>query len=141
MAIYTEIRTLPEVTIFNRGRSGPGVLPGVEEVIGDRAANNYDALKGRSWDAVIDNSASAATAPQWVREAAAVLRDNLEQFLFIWTRSVFSDLSMVPATVDAPLLTPQNTPNWREGQPYPYGLAKARRFARSVAAPPSCGPG
>jgi 2'-hydroxyisoflavone reductase len=114
-----------EVTIFNRGRSGPGVFPGVEEVIGDRAANNYDALKGRSWDAVIDNSASAATAPQWVREAAAVLRDNVQQFLFISTRSVFSDLSMVPATVDAPLLTPQNTPNWREGQPYPYGLAKA----------------
>jgi 2'-hydroxyisoflavone reductase len=114
-----------EVTIFNRGRSAPGVFPGVEEVTGDRAANNYDSLKGRSWDAVIDNSASAATAPQWVREAAAVLRDNVEQFLFISTRSVFSDLSMVPATVDAPLLTPQNTPNWREGQPYPYGLAKA----------------
>jgi 2'-hydroxyisoflavone reductase len=114
-----------EVTIFNRGRSAPGVFPGVEEVIGDRAANNYEALKGRSWDAVIDNSASAATAPQWVREAAAVLRDNVQQFLFISTRSVFSDLSMVPATVNAPLLTPQNTPNWREGQPYPYGLAKA----------------
>lgn len=114
-----------EVTIFNRGRSAPGVFDGVEEVTGDRAANNYDALKGRTWDAVIDNSASAATAPQWVREAAAVLRENVEQYLFISTRSVFSDLSGVPATVNAPLLTPANTPNWREGQPYPYGLAKA----------------
>lgn len=114
-----------EVTIFNRGRSATGVFPGVEEVVGDRAVNNYDALRGRAWDAVIDNSASASTAPQWVREAAAVLEDSVQQYLFISTRSVFSDLSAVPATVDAPLLTPQNTPNWTEGQPYPYGLAKA----------------
>jgi 2'-hydroxyisoflavone reductase len=114
-----------EVTIFNRGRSAPGAFAGVEEVIGDRAVNNYDALKGRRWDAVIDNSAAASTAPQWVQEAATVLRDSVDQYLFISTRSVFSNLSAVPATVDAPLLTPQNTPNWREGQPYPYGLAKS----------------
>ncbi|HSJ26203.1 MAG TPA: NAD-dependent epimerase/dehydratase family protein [Longimicrobiales bacterium] len=114
-----------EVTIFNRGRSAPGVFDGVEELIGDRAVNNYDALKGRTWDAVIDNSASTSTAPQWVREAAAVLKDNVAQYLFISTRSVFRDLSMVPATNDAPRFTPQTTPNWSEGQPYPYGLAKA----------------
>jgi 2'-hydroxyisoflavone reductase len=114
-----------DVTIFNRGRSAPGVFPGVEEVIGDRAVNDYDALQNRTWDAVIDNSASAATAPQWVREAAAVLQDNVGQYLFISTRSVFRDLSSVPATVHEPLFTPETTPSWREGQPYPYGLAKA----------------
>jgi 2'-hydroxyisoflavone reductase len=114
-----------EVTIFNRGRSAPGVFEGVEEVIGDRAVNNYDALRGRTWDAVIDNSAATATAPQWVREAAAVLKDNVAQYLFISTRSVFRDLSAVPATINEPLYTPATTPNWEEGRPYPYGLAKA----------------
>jgi 2'-hydroxyisoflavone reductase len=123
-----------EVTIFNRGRSAPGVFQGVEEVIGDRAVNNYDALRGRTWDAVIDNSASTSTAPQWVREAAAVLRDNVAQYLFISTRSVFRDLSMVPATNDAPRFTPDTTPNWREGQPYPYGLAKALAEDEAVRA-------
>jgi 2'-hydroxyisoflavone reductase len=113
-----------EVTIFNRGRSA-GVVDGVEELIGDRAANDYASLRGRTWDAVIDNSASQATAPQWVREASAVLRDSVAQYLFISTRSVFRDLSTVPATVDAPLFTPETTPNWSEGRPYPYGLAKA----------------
>ncbi len=114
------------VTIFNRGRTAPGLFRGVEELLGDRAANNYEALKGRTWDAVIDNSASAgATAPQWVREAAAVLKDAVGQYLFISTRSVYRDLSRVPATVDAPVLTPETTPNWRPGQPYPYGLGKA----------------
>lgn len=114
------------VSIFNRGRRAPGMFDGVEELIGDRAVGDYSALEGREWDAVIDNSASSgATAPQWVREAATALRGRVGQYLFISTRSVFADLSQVPATVNAPVLTPENTPNWSEGQPYPYGLGKA----------------
>ncbi|HSJ09762.1 MAG TPA: NAD-dependent epimerase/dehydratase family protein [Longimicrobiales bacterium] len=124
-----------DVAIFNRGRSAPGMFTGVEELIGDRAANQYDALKGRTWDVVIDNSASAGpTAPQWVREAGAVLKDNVAQYIFISTRSVFRDLSMVPATVDAPLYTTETTPNWQPGQPYPYGLGKALAEAEARAA-------
>lgn len=114
-----------DVTIFNRGRN-PGMFPGVEELTGDRAVGDYKSLEGREWDAVIDNSASAGpTAPQWVKEAAAALKGRVGQYLFISTRSVFADLSMVPATVDAPVLTPETQPNWTPGQPYPYGLGKA----------------
>ncbi|MBL8982268.1 MAG: NAD-dependent epimerase/dehydratase family protein [Gemmatimonadetes bacterium] len=123
-----------EVTIFNRGRSAPGMFKGVEELTGDRAANQIDSLKGRRWDAVIDNSASRADAPDWVRNSAGLLKDASDQYLFISTRSVFSDLSMVPASVNAPLLNKQNTPNWKEGQPYPYGLAKALAEAEAKAA-------
>ncbi|MBR9990372.1 MAG: NAD-dependent epimerase/dehydratase family protein [Gemmatimonadetes bacterium] len=122
-----------DVTIFNRGRSA-GMFDGVEEVTGDRAVGDYAALRGRTWDAVIDNSASSATAPQWVREASAALRDSVGQYIFISTRSVYSDLSMVPATIDAPLLTPETTPNWSEGRPYPYGLAKSLAEAEARAA-------
>jgi 2'-hydroxyisoflavone reductase len=114
-----------EVTIFNRGRSAPGVFPDVEELIGDRAAPDLSALRGRRWDAVIDNSAARADAPMWVRDSASLLRDAADQYLFISTRSVYRDLSRVPATVDAPLLTKETTPNWSEGSPYPYGLSKA----------------
>lgn len=123
-----------EVTIFNRGRSAPGMFTGVEELTGDRAANQLDALKGRKWDAVIDNSASRADAPMWVKDSASLLRDASDQYLFISTRSVFSDLSKVPGTVDAPLLNKTNTRNWSEGQPYPYGLAKALAEAEARAA-------
>jgi 2'-hydroxyisoflavone reductase len=123
-----------EVTIFNRGRSAPGVFPGVEELTGDRAAGTLDALKGRRWDAVIDNSASRADAPMWVKDSAALLRDATDQYLFISTRSVFADLSSVPGTVNAPLLTKATTPNWSEGKPYPYGLAKALAEAEVRAA-------
>lgn len=122
-----------EVTIFNRGRSAPGMFKGVEELTGDRAANKLDSLKGRKWDAVIDNSASRADAPMWVKDSATLLKDATDQYLFISTRSVFSDLSGVPATVDAPLFNKTNTPNWKEGQPYPYGLAKALAEAEAKA--------
>ncbi len=113
-----------EVTIFNRGKH-PGMFPGVEELTGDRDTGDLASLKGRTWDAVIDNSASAGTAPEWVRDAATLLKDHAGQYLFISTRSVYRDLSMVPATVDAPVYTPETTPNWSPGKTRPYGLAKA----------------
>ncbi|MGH7502876.1 MAG: NAD-dependent epimerase/dehydratase family protein [Longimicrobiales bacterium] len=115
-----------EVTIFNRGRTAPGIFDGVEELTGDRSVpGGLDALKGRTWDAVIDNSASRSDAPMWVRDSALLLKDAANQYLFISTRSVYADLSTVPATVDAPVLTPETTRNWSPGEPYTYGLAKA----------------
>jgi 2'-hydroxyisoflavone reductase len=126
-----------EVTIFNRGKSAPGLFKGVEEVIGDRAVNNYAALKGRTWDAVIDNSASSGKAPTWVKEASTVLKDSVGQYLFISTRSVFRDLSMVPATVDAPLLeksTAQAAATPDNSGDYAYGLAKALAEGEARAA-------
>ena len=123
-----------EVTLFNRGRSGPGRFEAVEELVGDRAEGTLDALKGRKWDAVIDNSASRSDAPDWVRDSAALLKDCADQYLFISTRSVYRDLAQVPATVDMPLLTKETTPNWSEGKRYPYGLAKALAEAEATAA-------
>ena len=48
-----------EVTIFTRGRKEPGLFQDsfehVEKLVGDRA-DDLEALKGRTWDAVIDAS-------------------------------------------------------------------------------------
>ena len=44
------------LTLFNRGKRDPDADPGIEQLIGDRNGQ-IDALKGRDWDAVIDNSA------------------------------------------------------------------------------------
>ncbi|MDX1478880.1 MAG: hypothetical protein R3301_14300, partial [Saprospiraceae bacterium] len=47
------------VTTFTRGRTAPSIHPElfsqVEQLIGDRE-DNLEALKGRDWDIVIDNS-------------------------------------------------------------------------------------
>jgi len=46
-----------EVTLFNRGRTAPDLFPEVETLIGDRDGD-LEALRGRTWDVAIDNSAT-----------------------------------------------------------------------------------
>ncbi len=79
-----------KVTVFNRGKTHPGELPdGVEQLIGDRNGQ-LDALKGRQWDVVIDNP---TTLPVWVRDAAEILKGNVDRYVFISTISVYADNS------------------------------------------------
>jgi nucleoside-diphosphate-sugar epimerase len=77
-----------KVTTFNRGKTHPGELPNeVEQLIGDRNGK-LDALKGRQWDVVIDNP---TTLPAWVRDAAQILKGNVERYVFISTISVYGE--------------------------------------------------
>jgi 2'-hydroxyisoflavone reductase len=79
-----------KVTVFNRGKTNPNsVPPGVERLEGDRNGK-LDALKGKEWDAVIDNP---STLPRWVRDAATLLKDSAGHYMFISTISVYSDSS------------------------------------------------
>lgn len=119
-----------EVTLFNRGRTNPDMFPGVETLIGDRAASDYDSLAGRTWDVVIDNSSSN---PEWVHDSANLLKDQAERYLFISTRSVYAGFGRVPMTVDAPVYTRENT-EVPEGGRLPYGLAKALCEKEAIAA-------
>jgi 2'-hydroxyisoflavone reductase len=82
-----------KVTTFNRGKTHPGELPNdVEQLIGDRNGK-LDPLKGRQWDAVIDNP---TTLPAWVRDAAQILKGNVEQYVFISTVSVYGEVKTGP---------------------------------------------
>ena len=56
-----------EVTLFNRGQHNPDLFPDVEKLRGDRDGG-MDALKGRTWDAVID---TCGYAPRIVRQSRA----------------------------------------------------------------------
>lgn len=89
-----------KVTVFNRGRTHPGELPKeAEQLLGDRNGK-LDALKGRTWDVVIDNP---TTLPIWVRDAAEVLKGNVDRYVFISTISVYADTSKVGMDETAPL--------------------------------------
>jgi len=124
-----------QVTIFNRGRTAPGMFgKDVEELAGDRASD-LSALRGRRWDAVIDESASLSSAPEWVKLSAGLLKDATDQYLFISTRSVYLNTSRVPMTADAPVLTRENAPI-AEGRPLTYGHAKAYAEKEAHAAMP-----
>lgn len=89
-----------QVTVFNRGRTHPGELPKeAEQLLGDRNGK-LDALKGRKWDVVIDNP---TTLPVWVRDAAEILKGNVDRYVFTSTISVYADTSKQGMDETAPL--------------------------------------
>ena len=66
------------LTIFTRGRHDAELPNDVERLIGDRNGQ-LDSLKGKRWDAVIDDS---ATNPAWVQLSADLLKGNVGAYLF-----------------------------------------------------------
>ncbi|MGH8164918.1 MAG: NAD-dependent epimerase/dehydratase family protein, partial [Rhodanobacteraceae bacterium] len=90
-----------KVTVFNRGKTHPGQLPaGVEQLVGDRSTGDLDALKGRKWDVVIDNP---TMLPKWVHDAAAILKGNVDRYIFISTISVYGKIGQPGTDETAPV--------------------------------------
>lgn len=79
------------VTLFNRGRTNTHLFPEVEKLVGDRDGN-LKALKGRTWDVVLDNS---GYDPRIVRDSAKLLGDAVGQYLFVSTQAVYADRSII----------------------------------------------
>ncbi len=79
-----------KVTLFNRGKTRPGLFPELEKLRGDRDLDDLKALEGRKWDAVVDTSANV---PRWVKKAAAVLGPNIGHYVYISSVSVYVDQS------------------------------------------------
>ena len=99
-----------KVATFNRGKSHPGELPSeVEQLIGDRNGQ-LDALKGRTWDVVIDNP---TTLPVWVRDAAQILKGNVNRYVFTSTISVYQDSKTGPDE-NAPLQSYEGADPYKE---------------------------
>ena len=85
-----------ELTLFNRGQTNPELFPEAEKLRGDRDGK-LDALRGRSWDAVVD---VAGLVPRVVRQSVELI--DAPYYLFVSTRSVYADVS-VPTDENAPL--------------------------------------
>ena len=80
------------MTLFNRGRTDPERFSHLEQLRGDRD-DDLDALRGRSWDGVIDTS---GYVPRHVRGPAELLAPRVGQYVFISTCSVYPDLGRLP---------------------------------------------
>ncbi|SEU27915.1 SDR family oxidoreductase [Stigmatella erecta] len=76
------------LTLFNRGKTRPGLFPQVERLQGDRDGN-LKALEGREWDAVIDTS---GYVPRVVRASAELLAPRVGHYLFVSSISVYQDM-------------------------------------------------
>jgi 2'-hydroxyisoflavone reductase len=108
------------VTLFNRGQTNPGLFPNVEKLRGDRDGG-LDVLRGREWDAVIDNS---GYVPRLVRDSAQLLKDSVGRYLFVSSISVY-DVSLTAGQneYEAPIATMED-PTIEDTRQY-YGPLKA----------------
>jgi nucleoside-diphosphate-sugar epimerase len=78
-----------KVTHFNRGKHAAGGVPGVETLIGDRKGQ-LDALRGRKWDVVIDDT---GYIPKYVKMSAQLLAPNVGYCLYISSISAYASLA------------------------------------------------
>jgi 2'-hydroxyisoflavone reductase len=89
------------VTLFNRGKTHPGLFPEVEKLHGDRDGH-LEALAGRTWDAVVDPS---GFVPRLVKASAELLATSVKHYVFISTISVYAKEDVVNPDESLPVAT------------------------------------
>jgi 2'-hydroxyisoflavone reductase len=81
-----------EVTLFNRGKTNPGLFPNLAKIRGDRPTNNeggISALSGRRrWDAVID--LYGRRNPAVVMPVARLLAARTDFYSFVYSIGVYA---------------------------------------------------
>ena len=118
------------VTLFNRGKTHPGLFPDVEKLRGDRDGH-LEALADRKWDAVVDPS---GYVPRIVKLSTELLAPNVKHYIFISTISVYKDHNKVGADETAPVETIADPTN--EDVSHNYGALKALSEQAAEAAMP-----
>jgi 2'-hydroxyisoflavone reductase len=132
-----------ELTLFNRGRTRPGLFPDIETLLGDRDPDKDEGLKvlrGRQWDAVIDNSGNI---PRHVAASAKLLAPAVQQYIHISSISAYADNSIEGQDETGAWPRPATPPS-RPSPPRPSDRsrrsAKRPRRKPCPGAPPSSAP-
>ncbi len=127
------------VTLFNRGKSNPGLFPDVEQLRGDREQGDLAALQGRAFDAVVDTS---GYVPAHVAATARLFADTARHYQFISSISVYGGFGERVGTFDESSPTSEvsdedvaKVSTIRQSFPF-YGPLKARCEAAAEAAMP-----
>ena len=112
-----------KVTMFNRGKTAPDMFPDVETLIGDRD-DQLDALKGRDWDAVIDNS---GFYPRHARLSAELLHGHVGKYMFVSSISAYAETLTVEDDEFTAAYAVMDDPTDESEPPYgpSYGARKA----------------
>ncbi|MEV4091101.1 NAD-dependent epimerase/dehydratase family protein [Streptosporangium saharense] len=98
------LRSGAEVTLFGRGRTGPGLFPRLTRLLGDRDTDDYAALRDGTWDAVVDVS---GYVPRHVAGAMDALQDRVGRYLFISSHAVYRRTGVGPGSDEDTPLRPQ----------------------------------
>lgn len=109
------------ITTFNRGQTRPrlyaDLFDEVEQLEGDRGGD-LGVLRGRTWDAVIDNSGQNV---EWARASAELLADSVQHYLFVSSTGVFYPYLTVGITEEVQPRLADDPPR----DPPSYGVMKA----------------
>ncbi len=120
-----------KISLFNRGKSNPGLFPDLEHLHGDRNGD-LKSLEGRSWDAVGDTS---GFVPRLVKDSATLLAPRVKQYVFISSISVFASLAKPGADESSPVaILPDPTVETVDGSTY-GGLKALCEKAAEAAMP------
>ena len=112
-----------QLSILTRGRREPALFEadfaGVEHLVGDRSLpNGLDALRGRTWDVVIETS---GYQHPWTRAAVRALQGQAARYLYVSSTGVYWPYRTVDIAEDGPVPLQDDPP-----QPQPsYGVMKA----------------
>ena len=90
-----------QITLFNNDKESAKKFPELESLFGDRDGS-IEALGGRDWDVVIDNSGYVT---RHVRLTADALKDRVGHYIFISSISAYADLSKPGIDENYPLAT------------------------------------
>lgn len=109
-----------ELTLFNRGQSGPTLFADVEQLHGNRDGG-LSVLDGHRWDAVID---TCGYVPRVVGASAQTVAHMTDHYTFISSISVYADFSKVGMDEQASVaaLADERTEDVTNGA---YGALKA----------------
>lgn len=108
------------ITLFNRGKRNPRLFTDVETLIGDRNGQ-VDAIKGREWDVVIDDS---GYVPKNVKLTTDILKGHAGHYIFVSSISAYADLTPPGIDEDYKLATLAD-PATEEITDTTYGALKA----------------
>jgi 2'-hydroxyisoflavone reductase len=124
------------VTMFTRGRRKPIIhqeyFKDVEALVGDRE-DNLEALKGRQWDVVIDNSGHKV---QWTKDTAELLKDSADMYLYTSSISVLFPFTGTDFSEKRKLVLENPAPDVYESNKmeYDYGIMKANSELAAINA-------
>jgi 2'-hydroxyisoflavone reductase len=125
--VEAAVRAGHEVTLFNRGKTNPGMFPQLEQIRGDRdeKSENLAGLQGdRRWDAVIDVWPADFTMSQ---RSGELLKDRVGRYVYVSSISAYQRLTTPGATEAYPLVTDATDP-----AEYGYNKAETERRLQAI---------